>query len=139
MCIRDRFTSQANQTRFAELDRHIASDQIQGVANGFDQRAGKPGAFREEVVRRGVYAFNSTGKDISVQEAVSEVIGLYGNNEMAPQPAPIENGEPVVIQQQPVVIQKKPTIPRVRAGGHSPARKLPRSIDDLKRAAAAFD
>ena len=129
----------AVQARMAELDNHLTSGQMQSAVNEFDQRAGKPGSFREEVLKRGQMAYYSTGKDISVQEAAGEVARLYGFNTETQENEGAGKAQQAPIQQQSVATSRKPTIPNVRSGGHSPARKLPTSIEDLKKAAAAYN
>ena len=110
--------------RVTELDRHLASDEVKSVMEEFDGRVGTPGAFRNEVIQRGKMAFMAEKQDISVQEAVGQVIGLYGNR-----PSPVEAAQ---TPSQTVVNRQRPVIPNVRSGGHSPARKYPTSIEDLK-------
>lgn len=131
--------------RRTELDTHIAQPQVASVAQAFDARVGKPGAFMEEVINRGKYHWFANQKDISVADAVAEVMNLIGG---APASAPQvpQNGllnpsgqqagagqTPGQIQQQQ---QAKPVIPNIRGNGNSPAKKIPRSIADLRKLAA---
>lgn len=128
--------TQSVQARADELNRHLASETMQSLVEEFDSRAGRPGAFRDEVIKRGQLAYYTTGKDIPVYEAAQEVVNLFGG---ATQTATSNANAQATKVQQSHVGPKKPTIPNVKSGGHSPARKLPRSIDDLKKAAEAFN
>jgi len=133
--------AQAAQARVAELDNYLSSGQMKELVDSFDQRAGRPGSFKEEVMRRGQLAYYTSGKDLSVKEATEEVVKLFGyglNAQYGNQDGNSGNQQQQM-QQQTANVGRKPTIPNVRSGGHSPARKLPTSIEDLKKAAAAFD
>ena len=132
------FQHQTVQARASELDQYLGSDQIKDIASRFDQANGNPGAFRQEVISRAKVIADTTGKDISVQEAVDNVARVYSGFMQGQVPAGQENPQGQQ-QAQPAVAQAKPVIPSVKSGGSSPARKIPRTIDDLKAAAAAFD
>lgn len=135
--LQQKFQDQAVQARTAELDNALNTSQYESAVKNFDQRAGKPGAFKEEVIRRGQLHYYQTGQDLSVQNAVDEVLRLYGNNQQSSgqgMPPNVPNNT-----QASVNTPHKPVIPNVPSGGGSPARKLPRTIEDIKRAAEAFN
>jgi len=128
----------AVQARMAELDNSLSSSQMKGVINEFDARAGKPGAFKEEVIRRGQMAYHATGTDIPVAQAVQEVVRLFGTGQGTTAQG-TENSAGMSAQKQTVPQGQKPVIPNIRSGGHSPARKLVTSIDGLKKLADSYN
>lgn len=129
----------AVQTRTAQLDQELSKPEILNVIDAYDGRVGTPGAFKAEVIKRGqLYAYQ--GKDISVEEAVREVIGLMGVNAQAPV-APQQVQQPVnnsagngqgTAPQAQAPSQKPPVIPNVGGQGTSPAKKVVRSLDDIR-------
>jgi len=125
--------NQQIQARSSEIDSYLNSPQYSNVVQDFDNRAGQPGSFRNELIRRGQMAYQATGQDPTTKQLVDEVVKLYGGQVNDGTVNPINQS-----QQQNVVQTSKPVIPNLRSGGSSPARKLPRSIEDLKKAAAAF-
>lgn len=125
------------QTRTTELSQALSTPDVSAVAQAFDARVGREGAFRDEVVKRGVLAWHTTGQDISPGQAIQEVMQLYGAltsgqqaaAQMAQAAAP--TGAPAVSQ-----AQKAPTLPNIGGNNGSPARKAPKSLDELKKLAA---
>jgi len=134
--LQSQIESQAVNTRMSEVDNLLRSGQINDIVKDFDTRVGRPGAFREEVVKRGQMAYYSTGKDISVNEAVNEVASLYGRQ--LPGSDGGGSASSLTSQQYSQGNAPKKVIPNIRSGGASPARKLPTSIADLKKAADSF-
>jgi len=119
----------AVQQRTLELDVHLQRPEVSSVIQAFDAGMGNPGAFKQQVIRIG-QAFASSGKDISVNEAVEEALRVIkAANPNIGQPQSPQPGVQVV---QP---SQKPTIPIVQGRGTSPVKSTYKSIDDLKRRA----
>lgn len=135
------YTETTVQQRSSELDQTLASPQVSAVVQAFDSRMGRQGAFREEVIRRGQYHAYTTNVDVPVEQVVKEVLSLVHHGDPGQQlGTPLVNGGSAVQQaagQAPV--QKKPVIPNIQGRGTSPVKKIPRSIDDLKKLAASMD
>ena len=72
------FQNMAVQGRENELAGTLQNPQISGMISDFDQRAGRPGAFRDLVVQKGQHHFFSSGIDVPVGQVVNEVIQLLG-------------------------------------------------------------
>lgn len=124
------YQNQAVSQRSNELDSYLSRADIGQVVQAFDARVGQPGAFRDEVIKRGqYYASVGGGKDISVEQAVNEVMHLLGG---AAQKAPSVNPATVAAQ------QAKPVIPNIKGRGTSPTKQAIRSVKDLKKFAANF-
>lgn len=115
------------QQRTFELDQALASPEVSQVAQMYDERVGQPGAFRAEVVRRGQYHWYQSQKDLPAMQVAKEVASLFG-----PLQSP-QASQPQATAPSPVVAAKKPVIPNIQGRGTSPAQKLPKSIDDLKK------
>lgn len=125
----------ATQARTLEVNTFLSRSDVQPAVQSFDNRVGKPGAFVEEVWNMGKYLALTTGMDLPVDQVVNEVIRRYG---IAPNPAAMgQQGIPSANPgQKPQA--KPPVIPNL-SGSHSasPAKKMPGSLDDLKKLAAA--
>lgn len=110
------------RSRTMELESVLARPEVQTVASSFDTRIGRPGAFRDEVIKRATATYHLTGEDISAERAVSEAIQIFGTalgNAGASVPQSPSNGKP-------------PVIPNVTGRASSPSKKIPMSIADLK-------
>lgn len=118
---------QAVQQRHSELDSALSSAEYKTIAESYDARVGKPGAFKNEVILRAAALANATGQELSVAEAVQEMARLVAWNQ---QNAGSSSG----------VAQKasgKPTLPSVSGKTSSPVAPQVKSIEDLKRLAKA--
>ena len=116
------YQQMATQQRAFELDTVLSRPDVQDVVGSFDNRMGRSGAFREEVIKRGqMYAHQ--GQDVSAQQVVTELIGLVGH---VAQDAPPQAAQ----QEQP---QKKPVIPNITGKGTSPVKRVPKSVEDLQK------
>ncbi len=132
------YTNIAVQTREIQLDTHLGRPEILTAVQSFDQRVGKPGAFRTEVIKRGkMYA--AMEQDAPVEQVVSEVLQLIGWQGQNTQAQPnVQNGAggaaaPAAGAGTPVAGQAKPTLPNVRGKGTSPAQKVFRSTDEIRK------
>lgn len=125
----------AIQNRGNELDIALARPEVSQMANAFDTRLGRAGAFKQEVINRGVFYHKAHGVDKSVEEIVKEVVSLFGGTPASALPG---NGQNAPGQAQPRATSgsaaqaKKPTIPHVSGTGASPARHVPKSIKELR-------
>jgi hypothetical protein len=129
-------TSQQEQAiihqRVAQLDHALSDPNVVNVAQTFDTRAGREGAFKEQVIMMGNHYDATYGQDLSVQEAVKKTVeqysGILGTNQAT---EPVANvTTPTQTPNQ--VAQAKPVIPNVRGRNTSPVRSSPTSIDDLR-------
>jgi hypothetical protein len=137
-----RYESVAIAARETELSSQLSRPEIQSVAASFDARAGKPGAFRAEVIKRGKF-YAAQGIDVPTQQAVEEVLMLVGGVPSQPS-APLAgtNGATanpatagtVAAASEPA----KPTLPNVKGRGTSPVKQQIRSTDDLRKLARSF-
>jgi len=116
---------QAVAQKATELNAALSDPKVAGIAKAFDDRIGKPGAFREEVCKRGHYHFTANNQDVSAQKAIDEVIQLIGSSGLGQNPSSAQ--APKVPQNQ------KPVLPHISAGSTSPVAKKVSSIADLKK------
>lgn len=122
----------AVQRRTWELDMELTRPQVSPAIQAFEQKIGRPGAFKAEVIRRG-QAYAAVGQDIPVQQAVQEVlqlIGWQGQSQAAPQSP--------TMQVQPQAVEEKPTLPNLRGKGTSPTKVVPKSTEDLRKLAREY-
>lgn len=128
-------STQAQQAQRQQMEQTLESEltrpEVEQVAEQFDSRLGKPGAFREEVIKRGVL-HEQNGTVVTANQAVSEVLQLIGGT--SPQPQAEEAPQQAGTRNEPVVASRKPVIPNIgSSSGGSPAAKRPRSLEDLRR------
>lgn len=120
-----------------ELDQQLGNPDVQILAKSLDERIGKPGAFREAVVRQGELAWFRQGIDLTPDQAIKAVVEAYGitpstSEASAPPKAP--SGSPGSGQTRPIVQRTTKVIPNVQGkGSQSPLKSKPRSIEDLKK------
>jgi hypothetical protein len=123
------------QARTAQLSQELSKPEILNAVTAFDTRAGMQGAFQNEVIKRGQF-YALQGKDISVEQAVKEVLALVGHvvQPGAGSQQPVGNGAGQGGQapQQQTPAQKPPVIPNVGGQGTSPAKRVVRSLDDIR-------
>ncbi len=126
------------QSQEQMLDNYLSSPEIADHVRAFDERAGKPGSFKEEVIRRGAHAYYTQKTQIPVSEAANQVISLYGGKPMN-QEAPAAGNAPQA-NNQPPVYQQKPTIPKMKAvSGQAPAKRMFTSLDELRTYANSLE
>lgn len=126
----------AVQTRTMQLDAQLQRPEILTVAQAFDQRVGRPGAFRTEVVNRGAM-YAGVGKDISAETAVSEVLQIIGGS---PQPAgPLAANQGQIAPAGPAAANDpKPTFPVIRGKSGAPVQKAFTSTDAIRQHAKSL-
>lgn len=129
--LQDQHTQAAVQARSLELDTVLSRPEVNAMAAAFDGRLGRPGAFRAEVVRRGQHAFYTSGQDVPAETLVAEMMATFGAFVNA---APAASGSAGGVVTPPA--HGKPTIPNIAGKGASPVKRVPRSIDDLRKIAA---
>lgn len=114
-----------------ELNQELSKSEINSAISAYDSRAGQPGAFRAEVIRRGQYYEAVHKISPPASQLVSEVLNLVGVQPTSPQ-ATMNASQ--ATQGQVVLNQNsKPTITAFSGGSNkSPARKMPSSLDDLR-------
>ena len=129
--ITQNYQQMAAQQREWEVDNYLMRQDVAETVNAFDQRAGQSGAFKAEVFRRGqMYAHQ--GQDVPVNQVVTELINLVGG---APAVAP---GQGAQAQTQTAQTQK-PVIPNISGKGTSPVKRVPKSIEDLRKIRAEME
>jgi hypothetical protein len=129
------FQQQQVHARTVELNSVLAKPEVTTAAEAFDARGlvdadGNPVTFQSEVIRRGQLHYFTSGKDISAEQAVREVLALYGlqGQTQAPQ-APA--GAPQAPKPQGTA--KPPVIPTVQGKATSPTDRAVRSLEDLDK------
>ncbi len=121
---------QAVQTRIAELSGALQKPEHVDLVKSFDSRNGA-GAFQKAVTDHAAAQFHATQKDLSVPEAITSFMKMYGIE--APKPA----AKPAAVATDRVVAKPKAkTIPNIgRSQASVTAEKKPSSIEDLRKLA----
>lgn len=122
----------ATQQATVELNQALAAPDSVPLIAAFDTRAGKPGAFKAEVIRRGQYYEAVHKISPPASQLVAEVLSLVGVQ--AP-PAPQSTGATsTTTPGQGVEQTQKPVIKSFSGSStKSPVQKVPTSIEDLKK------
>lgn len=128
--LQSQFMTESVQARTFQLDSVLGRGDVKSVAEAYDAKVGRPGAFRAEVIKRGQYANYSTGADISAEQAVSEVVGMFGPL-MQQAASPAQSGQ----SQASGAPSAPPVIPNINGRGTSPVKRTIKSIDDLRELA----
>lgn len=127
-------TVQLGEFRKQELNWVMARPDIDGVAKSYDTKVGKPGAFRQLVIDKGLahHAATRGKEDLSAEQAAMEVLKYIGVL-VTPQ-GPVQS-QPSIAPNTQLIQQngQPPIIPNVTGRGTSPVRKQVRSISDLKK------
>lgn len=143
------------QSRTREVDLILNyHPEVSNAAQQFDQRAGRPGAFKQEMVAYGQRVWHAEGRDASAEEAAQHLLKIMGyqpnNGQNAPQMAPSQGqqqfgnqmqarqpGMQMPQQQQPASQARPPVLPNMdgsgSGGGSAVRRPAIKSMDDLKR------
>jgi hypothetical protein len=149
--VEQQYLSQQQQTKQLQLNLAFMKPEVASVAEEFDKRVGKQGAFFEQVINHGEATwYRSQGKtDLPPEEAIQQVMAMYGLSAPAAQaptsaaqpaaPAPAAPA-PTAPAAQPAAapVQNSPAvkvIPNIsgRASSATSGQKAPRSVEDLKK------
>jgi len=130
------------QARQREVDLIISRPEVATVSQQLDQRFGRIGVLKDEIIRRGqMYA--QAHQDVPAEQLLNEVLALAG---VQPGPVAQPNGNgtfPGASQRpggQPVQQRvQKPVIRNVGSGGRSPARATINTMADLKKRREALE
>lgn len=125
-----KFENEALQLRTFQLDSAISRPDIKSIADAYDARKGTAGAFRERVVREGMHHWNATGKDLTPEEAVKEVMDTLDLQ------VPGQGTSQASAMQSAGAPTKPPVIPNVTGKANSPVKKVIKNLADLRKLAA---
>lgn len=126
---------QAIQIKEIMLNQSLQRQDVVSAATNYDSFVGKPGAFRDAVIREGQLAHATQKVDLTPEQAIDRVIANYGLNRAQGANANAQPGQQNGAGTKPVVVRgSQQTIPNV--GGRSsasPMKSKPKSLDDLKK------
>jgi hypothetical protein len=122
------------QSREREFELHLvmARPEVTEVANRIEGMMGE-GAFRQLVVDEGVRAWSLYQRDLSAQDAVNLVLQRFGKLASGSAPSEVIQNPASQGVASAGMQQKPPVIPNVSGKGTSPVKKVPKSIDDIKK------
>ncbi len=140
----DRAFQAETQARVMRLNAALEKPDIAPIAQKYDSFPGrKLGDFARRVAEHGEYTYiKSQGKtDLPIEDAVKQVIDMYGLGVQAPNgspqatgaaPAPAKAGTPPVVPHNP----KVPVIPSISGRNTSPTKVKPKNLAELRKMAA---
>lgn len=118
-----------------QLESVLARPDVKSVADTFDARMNKPGAFRAEIARRGDYVWQTRKELIQPDQLVAEMMSFLGPvQQSAPPATPAVQAQPApspasASHAQPA---KTPVIPNISGRSASALPAKVRSIDDIR-------
>lgn len=129
--LKTQYQTQAVQARTMQLDMALSRPEVSRFAQAWDQNAGD-GAFKSFVVEQAQQAFYTSQQDVSPEQAIAMVMQRFGKfvnvgDTTAQSP---QGTAQTQAQRTP-----PPIIPNVQGKAASPIKKVPKSIEDLKRLA----
>ncbi len=124
-----------------EIDTTLARGEVLPAVQAFDARMGTPGAFRTEVIRRGK-AYDAMGQTVGVGQVVGEVLQLIG---FQPGQAGAQTTVPSAASGAgaagggtPNAQAPKPILPKITGNGGSPAKKVFKTTDEIRKHARSL-
>lgn len=137
------YQDQSLNIRNIQLDMSLSKPDVSEIAQAWDQKTGKSGAFRSLVVEEAQRVWAVSQKDLPADEAVQMVLQKYGSFFDGLKSAPAQAMPQTPTQQAPtpqaqapqVVVEQKPVIPIIAGKGTSPVQKRPRNLEELKQMA----
>ena len=134
------FQEQLRQVGETQLQMELSRPEISQAAQMFDARAGKQGAFRQEIINRGAYYEMTQGRTVPASELVKELLAFVSPSGQTAVPQQGENPVQTTQSQGVQTQDKKQTMKVFNPGsGSSPVKTQVRSIDDLRRIRAELD
>lgn len=136
---------QAIQQRNSELDAGLGNSD---VAQAYDNLVGTQGSFRQAVINHGLVEYQKTGRDVGVADAIkaveSQFQGLVANQSVGTQTQSPQTQVQTPVNNDPsntVVINQgnQETIPNLKAGSQTPAKKKFKNLAELKAYAKTLD
>lgn len=117
-----------------QLDTVMQRPDVSKYAEAYDRAQGKPGSFRDIVIRTGEAAFHTRQKDLNPEEAIKEAMDMLGGAYRNQQVAGAQQVEQPAMQPQVVAPKKPVVIPNVQGrSSASPMKKQLTSLDDLRK------
>lgn len=130
------YQRQMLQSQESALHSVLSRPDVSAAMRAFDERLGAEGSFRNEVIRRGAAHYSVTGVDLPPEQVVMEtirVLGLDTTHKDVPSPVSVPT------QTMPSQAAKAaPTLPNIASRGTSPAKKVFKSIDELRKHAQSL-
>jgi hypothetical protein len=123
------------RNREIQLNNALSAPQVQQMSVEFDKRVGKEGAFRDEVIMRGVALFQKTGRDYTPEEVIQTMQSMLTPYSPTPPVAPVP---PTAAMAAPAQ-KAAPTIPNVGGKNSAPVKKSIKSLDELRKHASSME
>jgi len=128
--LESKYQNQAVQARTMQLDMVLSRPDVSQFSQAWDANGGQ-GSFRNFVVEEAKKVFYETQMDLSPEQAVNQVMQRFGKflnmgDSMTQAPQALNSMQ---------VQQQKPVIPNITGKAASPIKKVPKTLDDLKKLA----
>jgi hypothetical protein len=132
--LQQQYEHQAVQSRTMQLDQALMKPEVSSFAQVWDTNSGQPGAFRAFVVEEAKKVYYESQQDLSPDQAIASVMQRFGKFlNVGDSTAPASQAPSIQAAQA-----AKPVIPHIGGKAASPIKKVPRSLDDLKKLAKSL-
>lgn len=111
------------------LESSLQSQEVSSVAKAFDEKIGTPGAFKSEVLKRGVALYHIHGRDLSPQEVIQDLLSTMGK---VFTPNQASAGVGATGQAKP------PVIPNISGKSGSPVKTAPKTLKEIRERASTM-
>lgn len=131
----EQYDRAAGDLRQRELDFTMSRPEIQSIAESYDSRIGRSGAFVNEVINRGKFHWIANKVDMPVDQVIQEVIQIYGLGQAQGSNGTLPQGANGVVQGS----RNKPVLPSIPSSGQSVVKKAPgKGLAGLRQTRAAL-
>jgi len=140
--LRQQVNEQSSQSHVGLLDQQLVKPDVSEISNFYDSKIGQAGSFRKRVIDTAAKVeWESQGKTVLTPEQAVEMVLKEVKPFYSPVQEPVATpAQAMTTPSQPAVDPRtKPTIPTMSGGSKSPAKKVFKSIQDLKDHAATFE
>lgn len=132
--IQAQFARQAAEMKSMQLESQMTNPETKSIADTFDARVGRPGAFKDEVRRVGQLAWHTEKVDLTPEQAIKRAIEYHGLKAVAQGAGSAADG--AASGQAGQVVVKKPvsTLPNISGNSKSPVKSSKvKNLDELKK------
>lgn len=131
--LEQRFQAQMVQNKELEYSVAVMKPEVAQFVQNFEAMVGKPGAFRDKVVEKGILLHQMQGVDLPAEQVVQMVMQEFSGF-IKPAAVESQSTQRVTAEGIPVVQNKKPVIPTITnaSGTGSPVKRQFTSLKEIR-------
>jgi len=138
--LRQQLDNSSSHSQSELLDQTLVTPDVSEISNFYDSKMGQAGSFRKRVIDTAAQVeMSSQGKNVLTPQQAVDMVLQEVKPFFSPKEEKIEPVAEATSTTTQVDPRSKPVIPSVKGGSKSPAKKVFKSIQDLKDHAAKMD